>query len=89
MKEPFTNCDKCGNTINYDESYVSIVRNIEQTDFFPHERNLVTSVSDSEQILTLCMTCGEVFDINTISKIIKAHTEDNSINNQTTKNHKK
>ena len=89
MKEPFTNCDKCGNTINYDESYVSIVRNVEQTDFFPHERNLVTSVSNSEQILTLCGACGGAFNTKTISKIIKAHTTDNSTNNQTTKNHKK
>jgi hypothetical protein len=33
MSRKYTECSRCGKAINYDNAYVTIVRNVEQADF--------------------------------------------------------
>lgn len=71
-------CDKCGIEIPKGNTYVCLNRSIE---FMTH--NVATNEDeietiDSEQILTLCTSCGNKFDSDILVNLLKAIPLDRS-----------
>jgi len=78
MDKIFTKCGRCGKIINYGNGYVSIVRNVEQADFSIVTNNDEITIIDSQEIITLCGSCGNSFNADTIGQIINTIPTDNS-----------
>jgi hypothetical protein len=78
MSKKYTECGRCGKTINYGNAYVSIVRNVEQADFNITRNDDEIIVIDSQEIITLCGPCGNRFNANMIEKIVNGIPTDNS-----------
>ena len=70
MREQFSICDRCGKVIYYGNAFVSINRYIEQAEFSIARNRVEIQPIDSFQILTLCGSCGNLFDVEMLSKII-------------------
>lgn len=70
MNKQFTQCWRCGKAIYYGNAFVSISRNVEQADYELATDKIEIQVIDSEEIITLCGSCGNSFDANTIANII-------------------
>jgi hypothetical protein len=81
MKRQYSTCDRCGKVIYYGNAFVSINRYIEQAEFSIARNRVEIQPIDSFQILTLCGACGNLFDVQTISKIIKTLPTDSSETN--------
>lgn len=83
MSKKYTACSRCGKVINYGNAYVSIVRNIEQAEFDLASQREEIDIIHSEEIITLCGTCGNAFNADTIANIINSLPTDDSkfINN--------
>lgn len=71
MDTEFTECCRCGKVINYGSAYVSIVRNVEQAEFDLVTNDVEIEVFNSDEIISLCGTCGNSFDTDAIANIIK------------------
>jgi hypothetical protein len=79
MTNSFTTCDRCGREIAYGKAQVTITRNIEQAEHNILENRDEIEVIDSEQIMTLCGSCGNSFDAHKIAQIINSiPTDDNN-----------
>ncbi len=72
MSTKFTACNRCGKEINYGEQHVSINRNVEQGNIDPETQKVHITVSQSSDIMILCLSCSNSFKEDTIAKIIKA-----------------
>ena len=72
MSKIYTECGRCGNTINYGNTYVSIVKNIEYAEFDLSLNSEVNEIIESSEIITLCSICGNSFNAETIATIINA-----------------
>ena len=72
MPAKFTSCNRCGKEINYGESLVSINRNVEQGNINEETQEVHITVSESSDIMILCLNCSNSFKEDTIAKIIKA-----------------
>jgi hypothetical protein len=68
----YTNCDRCKKPIYYGNAYVCITRSIEQADFDIAKNREEITVIDSEEIITFCGSCGNMFDQHTIGNIINS-----------------
>lgn len=77
MDKKYSECARCGKTINYGNACVSITRNIEQPDFNIATNREEIQIIDSEEIIVLCGSCGNSFDADMISNIIQAIPNDN------------
>ena len=69
--ETYSTCYHCCKTIFYGSAYISLNRNIEQI-----EHSFVNNVDEievlhSEEILTLCGSCGNCFDTEILVQLIR------------------
>jgi hypothetical protein len=78
MNNVFTTCHKCEKEIKYGNAYVTIVRNVEQAEHILATGVDEIEVIDSNEIITLCGTCGNRFNSDTIVQIINAIPNNNS-----------
>lgn len=80
MEKKYSECFKCKASINYDEAYISITRNIEQANInIFHNRDEI-EIIDSEELISLCRGCGSQFNANNIVQIIMSvPTSDDNI----------
>jgi hypothetical protein len=77
MEETFTICAKCGTEIGYETAYVSITRSVERADHDLATDAVSIQVINAEEIISLCSSCGNLFDAENISQIVKAIPTDN------------
>jgi len=68
--EVFSECKRCGKPIKYGNGYVTILKNIEQAEIEANRD--ITQVIYSEDIYTLCGRCGNLFDFETLKKLIES-----------------
>jgi len=64
-------CQKCGREIPLGAPYYSVVRNL---DFFyknPETQEEEIEIEDSQEIISLCKSCGSVFNQNSLETILK------------------
>ncbi len=78
MNENDLECELCEVLIPVGTPYICLNHNIE---YFKH--NVITNddeieVVQSEQILTLCASCGNGFDVNILKQILRTIPRDNS-----------
>lgn len=79
MKQLLCECARCESPINYGEAYISVARNIEQANLDLATNYASITVIDSVEIITLCAHCGNAFDADAISKIVKAIPDNSNI----------
>ncbi len=78
MEEIIMICDRCGKEIPSGSAYVCITKNIEQI-----EHSIATNVDEiqviqSDQLITLCGSCGNNFDTETLIKLFRMMPGGNS-----------
>ena len=64
------NCDRCGKEIPKGKAYVCITRNIEQIEHSISSNEDEVEVIQSDLLITLCGSCGNKFNTETLIKLI-------------------
>lgn len=70
MDEICSECDLCEKPIYYGNAMVSVNRNIEQVDRTEEYPDGEVTVIDSDQLLTLCASCGNRFSTEYLRELI-------------------
>ena len=64
-------CDRCGKAIPHGSAYISLNRNIEQLEHSIANNKDEVQVIQSDILLVLCGSCGNMFDTETMVKLIR------------------
>ncbi len=70
MNDIVSNCDRCGKDIPTGSAYVCITRNIEQIERSISSNEDEVEVIQSDILISLCGSCGNKFDTETLVKLI-------------------
>lgn len=63
-------CQKCGKVITQETPYFSIVRNLECLTENPDTDEIEIEIEESEEIISLCQSCGSVFNKDALITIL-------------------
>ncbi len=61
IEQVYTKCERCGKDIYSGNAVVTLNLNIEQLDITPKYPKGITTVVSSDELLTLCGSCGNKF----------------------------
>lgn len=64
-------CSKCGREIPFGSSYYSITRQLEFLSKNPDTNELEIEVKEAEELISLCKSCGGVFNHDSLIIILK------------------
>ena len=64
-------CERCGKTIHQGSAYVCLTRNIEQIEHSIANNEDEIQIIQSDPLITLCGSCGNMFDTETLVKLIR------------------
>ena len=63
-------CQKCGKVIPMETPYFSIVRSLEFLTENPDTEDIEIETEESEEIISLCQSCGSVFNKDALETIL-------------------
>jgi len=70
MEDIYTTCEWCEKPIGYGNATVTITRNIEQMDRTDEHPDGVVTVIQSDEVATLCGSCGNRLAIDALQKMV-------------------
>ena len=71
MDEIVTHCDRCGKEIPHGSAFVSIQKSIEQIQFSIIDNENYSQVIDASLLYSMCGSCGNKFDSETLIRLIE------------------